>query len=218
MIMVKSLRTLATVAVALVASATSFAQDLADKLQASYSGSLKVVVDGNSNEPSEETVYISKTAANTIKFNLNNFRLAAGTEDEMAVGNIEITDITLTGTEDNIIIKKNQNIMITEGTLEGVDVWAGPLISLAYIEQGGIPVEIDGVEKNGVLTLNIAIPLADQSVNVVFTSTQSTAVNSVESNASASEYYSVNGVKSNTLQKGINIVKMSDGSVKKVVR
>lgn len=44
-----------------------------------------------------------------------------------------------------------------------------------------------------------------------------TAVNSVDTKVAPAEYYSANGVKVAAPQKGINIFKMSDGSVKKMI-
>lgn len=44
-----------------------------------------------------------------------------------------------------------------------------------------------------------------------------TAVNGVNTEATPAEYYSANGMKVAALQKGVNIVKMSNGSVKKVI-
>lgn len=44
-----------------------------------------------------------------------------------------------------------------------------------------------------------------------------TAVNGVNSAATPAEYYSTNGVKVAAPQKGVNIVKMNDGSVKKMI-
>lgn len=46
---------------------------------------------------------------------------------------------------------------------------------------------------------------------------ETTAVNSLSTTATPAEYYSANGVKVAAPQKGMNIVKMSDGSVKKVI-
>lgn len=44
-----------------------------------------------------------------------------------------------------------------------------------------------------------------------------TAVNGVSTEATPAEYYSANGVKAAAPQKGVNIVKMKDGSVKKMI-
>lgn len=44
-----------------------------------------------------------------------------------------------------------------------------------------------------------------------------TAVNGVNAEATPAEYYSTNGVKIAAPQKGVNIVKMNDGSVKKMI-
>lgn len=215
--MVKSLRTLATVAVALVASATSFAQDLADKLNSSYTGDLTIIINEMATPATQETIEISKQDDNTINFCLRNFILGADTEEEMAIGNINITDISLTETDGKIIIAKEQNIEIADGDKEGVEIWLGPSITESYKEVGGIPVGIAGTEENGIITLSISIPLADMMVNVVFTNKNSTNIENMTDDCTSVKYYSIDGKQTDGLKSGINIVKMSNGTTRKVV-
>lgn len=68
-------------------------------------------------------------------------------------------------------------------------------------------------KKDGEAKLNAAITAAEDFINAT------TGINEISSttDAKVSEIYGVNGARKSQLSKGLNIVKMSDGTVKKVL-
>ena len=52
---------------------------------------------------------------------------------------------------------------------------------------------------------------------VIANTTAINNINHVDDSATLQEYYSTSGIKSNSPYKGFNIIRMSDGSIKKVM-
>ena len=79
---------------------------------------------------------------------------------------------------------------------------------MALIEKGAIPVDEawDGSTYSG--KTRSVIDDSPTGINDIF---------SESSDSDVKESYSINGLKSDRLNKGFNIVKMSDGRVKKVI-
>lgn len=65
--------------------------------------------------------------------------------------------------------------------------------------------------------LLITAPAGTASVKLNVTSAEETGINCVSNASSTTEYFTLDGVKTSAPKKGVNIVKMNDGSVKKII-
>lgn len=122
-------------------------KSMTDKVYADY---LTVTINEESSEPQVANISVS-VADSKMKFSLQNFCLVAG-EDKMGVGDITLEDVELkpTDVEGVYSFEVNQNITITEGDLEDVEMWMGPML-------GEIPIELKGVicDKKLYVTIDI---------------------------------------------------------------
>ncbi|MCD8266261.1 MAG: calycin-like domain-containing protein [Prevotellaceae bacterium] len=156
------MRKLLLTAACLCAASLSFATD--------YTDSLVVTVDGNASEPLQTTVTVDKQDDGTINFKLSNFILSMYDEDEgdyeeLPVGNIELSGIELTEETGYETFTFNGTTQVTEGDLEGVDSWFGPLL-------GDVPLALTGKMTDNQLYLTISITMAvmgeQQTIDVAF--------------------------------------------------
>ena len=117
-----------------------------------YTDYLVVTINDESSTPQSANINVT-VADNLMTFALKNFCLVAG-EDKLGVGNIELDNIALTATETEGVYSfaVNQGITITEGDLEGVDVWIGPSL-------GEIPIALKGTICNEKLYVTIDIDM-----------------------------------------------------------
>ena len=117
-----------------------------------YTDYLIVTINDESSTPQSANINVT-VADNLMTFALKNFCLVAG-EDKLGVGNIELDNIALTATETEGVYSfaVNQGITITEGDLEGVDVWIGPSL-------GEIPIALKGTICNEKLYVTIDIDM-----------------------------------------------------------
>ena len=117
-----------------------------------YTDYLVVTINDESSAPQSANINVT-VADNLMTFALKNFCLVAG-EDKLGVGNIELDNIALTATETEGVYSfaVNQGITITEGDLEGVDVWIGPSL-------GEIPIALKGTICNEKLYVTIDIDM-----------------------------------------------------------
>lgn len=213
--MKKTLRTLALAALALV-STGSFAQE-----KLIFNEDLLVVVDSMAAPKQTACIEVTPNADGTINFSLKNFLLISG-EDVMNVGNISVENLVLTPvSEEAQSFNYNGDIMIQPGDLEDVDPsdWIGPML-------GPIPLDLNGVlsYEHMYATININFTALQQIIYVElgdksnFDKGEPSAVSAAAGNdAVAAETYTLGGAKVTAAIKGINIVKMSDGSVKKML-
>ena len=178
-----------------------------------YTDNLVVSVNEESSEPQETNIIVTKNADGTYTLALNNFALGAG-EDAMGVGNIELTNIV--ATEENGIktFTINQNITITEGDAEGVDMWIGPLL-------GEVPINLNGKMTADKLYCTIDIDMMEsleQIIKVTFGTDEFTgsSISKVKTADALVNVYNLVGVAVKTnvkasealvgLKKGIYIV------------
>lgn len=140
-----------------------FTGTLAGKINTAYTGTLQVSVDGNAAPASTETIEIARKDSTHIDLTVRNFVLRDA-EDEMYVGTIHLTDLELA--EDgngNVTLHYNQNVIIGEGDLEGVELWLGPFL-------GEVPISLQGTAKGNSISLKIDIDMESlgQIINVSF--------------------------------------------------
>ena len=127
-----------------------------------YPGTLVVVIDGNVAQPTKTQIAVDKQEDGKYGLMLKNFILVQGGQ-EMPVGNIVLKDIEASEQQGSMVLETKQDITIGEGDAEGVLFWTGPML-------GEVPVELQAIVKDGVLTADITVPIAEQDVKVVFDS------------------------------------------------
>ena len=133
---------------------------------------LTVSVNGISSTQ-QATVMVEDLGDGNINFRLPNFVLVATNEDpetgevvesKMGVGNIVVEKLPLTKGDNYDYFEFSGDLMITEGDMEGVDMWIGPMIS-------PIPLVLTGKITNDKVYVNIDIDMMstlEQIIHVEF--------------------------------------------------
>lgn len=115
-----------------------------------FTEDLYVVVNGLINGPQSTSFQVSMPAEDKINFSLKNFMLNDG-ETSMPIGNIEVNDITVEDGE----FEFQGDIQITDGDVEGVEFWMGPML-------GNVPLNLRGeAVSEDLLKVYIAITMED---------------------------------------------------------
>ncbi len=127
-----------------------------------YTDYLVVTINEDSSDPQAANIDVSVNG-DVMTFSLNNFCLGAG-DDVLGVGNIALDNIQLTetGIQGVYGFEVNQTITISEGDLEGIEMWLGPML-------GDIPIVLKGNICNEKLYVTIDIDmmeLLDQIIHV----------------------------------------------------
>ena len=126
-----------------------------------YSDNLIVTVNEESTPPIPADVLVTDNGDGTINFALKNFSLVMG-DSSLPIGNIAIDNLQLQDTEDGLkAFTYNGPLTIAEGDLEGVDMWAGPLL-------GELPLELSGKLSDDKLYVAISLNLIDMLGQVVY--------------------------------------------------
>lgn len=130
-----------------------------------YTGKLGVTVNGEGGSQ-EATITINQVTDSTYDLVLKNFMLNIGGRTT-AVGNIELNDINGETDFGYTTIKTDTAIVITEGDLEDIPLWLGPML-------GEVPLKMTASFNDQVLSVNIAIDMMEaigQIINVDFIGT-----------------------------------------------
>lgn len=172
-----------------------------------FTDNLVVTINGSSSEPMPSTIHVEKQADGKYTLSLNNFILS-GSETDMPVGNVKVTDVEGVKQEDGTIaLKQTQDVMIEAGDVEGIDMWYGPMICA---QVGAVPVVLDAVMGDK-LDANIDIDLSQtaiaQKIQVTFGSTATGIRHTTVTEKTASDaVYNLNGQRVGEGYKGIVIV------------
>ena len=146
-----------TLIAAVMTALASMATDYTDKLQ--------VLVNG-SGATQEATISLIEEGDGITTLMLNNFCLDDGNGTVMPVGNIVLKNVAdaIAPTAGEKAYAFNGKITIEPGTMEGVEMWLGPML-------GEVPVELraslKGSNLYAVIDINMMETL-DQIINVVF--------------------------------------------------
>ena len=117
-----------------------------------YTEQLLVTINGETSEPQTAEITVVDNGNGTINFVLQNFFLSAG-EEQMPVGNVCVENIPVTtGTDGLQYFAFEGPITIQPGTIEGVDMWMGPMI-------GEIPLKLEGKMNEEKLFVTIDIDM-----------------------------------------------------------
>lgn len=126
-----------------------------------YSDNLVVTVNEESTPPIPADVLVTDNGDGTINFALKNFCLVLG-EESAPVGNIAIDNLKLEDAEDGLkAFTYNGPLTITEGDLEGVESWLGPML-------GELPLELSGKLSEDKLFVAIGLNLVDLLGQVIY--------------------------------------------------
>ncbi len=122
-----------------------------------YTDKLLVLVNGVGNEQ-DATISVNEHDG-LYDLKLKNFALVSeGTH--IYVGNVEVTDIKPQTLGNAIILHVARIITISEGDVEGVDFWMGPML-------GELPVEITAVIEDGKAKARIGLNLMDTDLHQI---------------------------------------------------
>jgi hypothetical protein len=125
-----------------------------------YTEQLLVTINGETSEPQTAEITVVDNGNGTINFVLQNFFLSAG-EEQMPVGNVCVENIPVTtGTDGLQYFTFEGPITIQPGTIEGVDMWMGPMI-------GEIPLKLEGKMNDEKLFVTIDIDMQTMLQQVI---------------------------------------------------
>lgn len=146
-----------TLIAAVMTALASMATDYTDKLQVLVNGDVMT---------QEATISLIEEGDGTTTLMLNNFCLYAGNGAVMPVGNIVLKNVSdaIAPTAGEKAYAFNGKIKIEPGTMEGVEMWLGPML-------GDVPVELRASLKGSNLYAVIDINMMEslgQTINVVF--------------------------------------------------
>ncbi|MBR3548288.1 MAG: calycin-like domain-containing protein [Bacteroidaceae bacterium] len=126
-----------------------------------YSDNLIVTINDQSTPPIPADVLVTDNGDGTINFALKNFCLGVG-DDSLPVGNIAIDNLKLEETsEEYYTFSYNGPLTITEGSLEGVDTWLGPML-------GELPLELSGKLSEDKLYVAIGLNLVETMGQIIY--------------------------------------------------
>ena len=167
-----------------------------------YSDNLIVTVNDLSTPPIPANVLVTDNGDGTINFALKNFCLVLG-EESAPVGNIAIDKLKLEDTEDGLkAFTYNGPLTITEGDLEGVESWLGPML-------GELPLELSGKLSDNKLFVAISLNLVDLLGQVIYvqfgTDDFETCVDVVSALPQRDVMYDLQGRCINGIRKGLYI-------------
>lgn len=153
----RKMKRIFTLIAAAMTALASMATDYTDKLQ--------VLVNG-SGATQEATISLIEEGDGTTTLMLNNFCLDDGAGTVMPVGNIVLKNVAdaIAPTAGEKAYAFNGKIKIEPGTMEGVEMWLGPML-------GDVPVELRASLKGSNLYAVIDINMMEslgQTINVVF--------------------------------------------------
>lgn len=114
-----------------------------------YTDKLLVLVNGEGTEQ-QATLTVNEHEG-LYDLVLKNFILMNG-DQPMPVGNVELTNITPEQAGSAIFLRASENVTVTAGDAEGVQMWLGPML-------GELPVELTAILEGGKLRAIITLDL-----------------------------------------------------------
>lgn len=173
--------------------------------QTEYTDDMYVTVNDVTSNAILATIVVTPQDDNKYTLSLKNFILPDEEYGDKPVGNVEVSDIDTTDGDGYKSLVKTADIMITEGDLEGVDFWLGPMICA----QGPITVDINAKMSDTRLYALITIDLTDmlgQSILVTFSKDEfPTGIKSVSESESDGCFYNIAGQRVAANAKGLVI-------------
>lgn len=164
----------------------------------------------------ENTISVVNQGEGKYTLALKNFVLGSG-KSMMPVGTIVMKDIDGTESDGTVKLSSEQTVNIQAGDDASVPTW--------MLNGKPVKVKIDAEMTDSKLKaqLNIVCEMGEGvalNIAVVFGDNSSTGINSAatEGDTTVKAVYDLNGHRLNGLQKGVNIVRYSNGKTAKVVK
>ncbi len=158
------------------------------KATRSYEDKLVVTINGMSTEQ-RTAINVDEKVDGTYTLSLNNFMLANG-DGVMPVGNIVLNNITTENVDGVHSFAANQEIVITEGSVEA-DYWMASML-------GNVPVNLTGKMNEYKLYCNIDIDMTatlGQVINVTFGQEDLSGIVGIKTENGADVIYDLTGRK-----------------------
>ncbi len=180
-----------------------------DKPKAEYTGNLAITINDEPQDPQSTTIVTTKHDDGTYDFLLKQFTF--GGADGFLIGDVTAKNIHAEEVNGYTVYTADQDAEITNGG------------AIAQALGGKVHVKINGQSKDGKLYAEISLPVAmdeDEVLDVyaVFGDKFETGINNVKAATSDIRIYNANGVQMGQMQRGLNIVKNSDGKAIKVIK
>lgn len=182
-----------------------------------YEGTLNINIATMDTDPKDSKVELTDLGSGVYVVYLPDFTFDMFGES-MAVGNIMVPVVTGTPQADGSIAllsegtEEEPNIILTPGTDPSVEYVASALPKL--------PGKIEGVLNGNQLDLTINMNVTELDVVAKFSGKgEETSINAATAGTTVVPvaYYTVSGAQISTPAKGVNIIRMSDKTVKKVL-
>ena len=125
----------------------------------SYTGALKVTVNGITTDAGNANVEMTPNGDGTCNFSLKNFMFVEGGQ-QMPVGTINLTDIPYDKASAVAVFSGDQNLTIADGDDPNVGFWMGSML-------GEMPIFIQGSTYNGKMKAVILIDANKNNLGVI---------------------------------------------------
>ena len=193
----------------LVSTTTYTVHMVKDEPKVEYNDNLAININGEDSDSQQTTIITTQHDDGTYDFMIKNFTF--GGEDGFLIGDVTAKNITATTENGYTFYKAEQDAVITNGA------------EIAEALGGKVHIKLDAQSKDGKLYAEISLPvdMGDGDVlNVfaVFGDKSWTGINSVKANPGTTRIYNANGMLMQQMQRGLNIVKGSDGKTVKVLK
>ena len=176
-----------------------------------YTDDLVISANGTPAPAQKATITVTKYLDGTYNMMLKNFSFGEG-DEALLIGDVTMSNIT--GKEENgaITFETEQDAIITNGE------------DIAKMLEGKVHLKMKGILKDGKLKALITLKVFGQNIKADFggyesgTGTGIHNVTSTSTNTANSAIYDLSGRQLKTMQKGINIVRGTDGKMIKVMK
>lgn len=192
----------------LAVAATAFMATTANaQTKEQFTDKLAISLNGESQEPVEATVELEHQTDGTSTFMLKNFTF----------GIFEVGDVIVEG------IKGVKNGDATTYDFEGIAKLPSETAMVAVALNHQVPLKLHSVIEGGKLyaEISLSVIMGEETLKVdcVFGKKSETAINGVVAGKTAPvAVFNATGARQNGLQKGLNIVRTTDGKTVKVLK
>ncbi len=170
-----------------------------------YTDQLVITINGEEQDPQEATIGVSKNDDDTYNFVLNQFSFGP-----LLIGDVTMNNVPATVNGDYTNFETEQDAAITNGSF------------IAEALGGKVHITMTAQIKGDKLYANISLPVAygDEVMDVkaVFGDITWTGINNVKAGNGTTAIFGINGVQSQKMQRGINIVRKADGTTVKMLK
>lgn len=178
--------------------------------ETSYTDNLVVTVMGQTLEPQQNTIYVTKQLNGNHTLTLKNFSLTG----VMDVGTIELTDVESTDNNGTVTLQADKTVTIQNGD-DDTKTWG--------LAGQSVPVKLEGTMTTEKLAAKMTITYAmsadlSMDIIVVFGDYATAISQPTATDKTSTTIYDLSGRKLNAAQRGINIMRRTDGTSVKVIR